>query len=357
MKPERTSCLARAIALGVMVGGATAAWAQFNPVGFEGSTIYNIPYATNVGIPTGTPVNTPFSYTFAAGNNLQSFNNSGAGIVDSDDGSGGSNAVPDYYKSPEFAWRLNGWQATNNTTANWGVFNNSYVGNGASIGEDYPGGISGRQTELSEALNLNHLFSPAAGNLAKAPGLGDQFIDAHGSTGNTSQMSLTFLATQTDTFFITLAFGGRDANSQSYKSYFRLLDTTNSTVVFSGDTSQTPFEAWTPVNPASPSDGAVAASLTTNLGVTQKDWEYFKQTFNVSAGTTYTLEILMAEEINFDMALGAQYSYTPGIVTNFSAVPEPSTYGLAGLALVGVLVVLRKRSRRQSAANAATPGR
>ncbi len=341
-----TSRITPALIVGLlMLALAPRLAAQFNPIGFEGSTINNIPYATNVGIPNGTPANTPFSYTFVDGNNLQSFNNASAGIVDSDDGSGGSNSVPDYYKSPEFGWKLDGWQTTNNTTANWNSFNSSYVGNGASIGEDYPGGIAGRTTELSEALNLNQKFSPAQGNLPSAPGLGEHFLDAHGSTGNTSQISLVFQATLADTFFITMAFGGRDTGSQSTKGYYRLIDSNNN-VVFSGDTSATPYEAWTPISPGNPSAGSTAATLTNNAGVTQADWEYFKTTFNVTAGSLYTLQILLPEELNFDLAIGSTYSYTPGIVTNFSAVPEPSTYGIAGVAVACGLIWLKRRKRR-----------
>ena len=330
--------------------------AQFNPIGFEGSTINNIPYATNVGIPNGTPVNTPFSYTFLDGNNLQSFNNASAGIVDSDDGSGGSNSVPDYYKSPQFGWKLDGWQTTNNTTANWNVFNNSYVGNGASAGTDYPGGIAGRTAELGEALNLNQKFSPAQGNLPSAPGLGEHFLDAWGSVGNTSQISLQFLTAQTDTFFITTAFGGRDSGSDNAKAYYRLIDSNNN-VVFSGDTSATPYEAWTPINPSNPSAGSTAATKTNNVGVKQADWEYFKTTFNVTAGSLYTLQVLLPEEINFDLAIGSTYSYTPGIVTDFSAVPEPSTYGMAGVAVACGLIWLKRRKRRTLQPSSPPPSR
>ncbi len=317
--------------------------AQFNPVGFEGATVSGIPYATNVGIPNGTPANTRFSYTFVDGNNLQSFQNASAGIVDSDDGSGGSSSVPDYYKSSQFGWRIDGWQATNNTTANWNVFNNAYVGNGASLGEDYPGGIAGRQTELSEAININRNFSPAAGNLAKAQGLGDYFLDTHGSTGNTSQIALDFRVSQSDTFFITMAFGGRDGGSQAVRGYFRLLE--NGTSIFNGSTQDTPFESWTPIDGNNPSLGAVQTATPAGAGVTQKDWEYFKNTFAVTPGNNYTLQILLPEELNFDLAIGAQYSYTPGIITDFSAVPEASAYGFAGLACAAGFALLRRRRR------------
>lgn len=317
--------------------------AQFNPIGFEGATISGIPYATNVGIPNGTPANTAFSYTFVDGNNLQSFRNASAGIVDSDDGSGGGSAVPDYYKSPEFGWRIDGWQTTDNTAANWDVFNNAYVGNGASIGEDYPGGVAGRRSELSEAININRNFSPAAGNLAKAQGLGDFFLDTHGSSGNTSQIALDFQVNQVDNFFITMAFGGRDAGSQATRSYFRLLE--NGVSIFNGSTQDTPYEAWTPIDTNNPSAGAVRTETPASIGVTQKDWEYFKNTFAVTPGNNYTLQVLLPEEINFDLAIGAQYSYTPGIITDFSAVPEVSAYGLAGLACATGFAFLRRRPR------------
>jgi hypothetical protein len=309
---------------------------EFNAIGFEGQTISNIPYATNVGIPNGTPVNTPFSYLFADGNNLQYFNNPSAGITDTDDASSGSNSIPDYYKASGFGWRLTGWQATNNISADYTLFNNSYVGNGAGLGADYSGGIAGRQTELSEAININRKFSPANGNLPSAPGLGDQFLDTHGSTGNTSLISLQFTATQNDSWFMTLAFGGRDGGSGNFRGYYRLLDGT--TPVFTGNTSDLPFEAYTPLNPADTTLGSVPASLTTSMGVAQKDWEYFKQSFSVTAGSLYTLQVLLPEEQNFDFALGSNYTSTPGLVV----VPEPSA---AVLGMLGLAGLMRRRRR------------
>lgn len=342
---------------------ANVVQAQFNPIGFEGSaTVSNIPYSTSTGIPSGTPANTAFSYTFVDGNNIQSFKNSSAGTADSDDGTGGTTAVPDYYKSPEFGWRIDGYQATNNSsgttnTPAWNSFLASHTGNGVSDGIDYPGGVAGRNTEWSEAININQKFSPANGNLAAAPGLGDHFLDVYDASNYSAQLSLNFQATTADVFFVTLAFGGRDAGSANQKAYYRLIDQDTGTVVFSGNTGNngttpitagvgtpgvTQFETWTPDG----SGGAIQTSSNTNIGVTQRDWEFFKETYAVTAGTTYTLQILLPEEINFDMAIGSQYSYTPNIITNFSAVPEPAAYGLAGVALAGFLLWNRQARRR-----------
>ena len=320
----------------VLIAGSASA-ADFNAIGFEGQTINNIPYATNVGIPNGTTLNAPLSYLFVDGNNLQYFNNPAAGITDSDDAASGSNVVPDYYKSPDFGWKLDGWQTSNNTSATYGMFSSTYVGNGASLGGDYPGGIVGRQTELSETININRKFSPANGNLPAAPGLGDQFLDVQGSTGNTSQLSLQFMTTTSDSWFMTLAFGGRDAASGNFRGYFRLLD--GATEVFSGATSDLAYEAYTPIDPGNTLLGSALTTSTTSLGVTQKDWEYFKHSFSVTAGTIYTLQVLLPEEQNFDFALGSTYTSTPGL----TVVPEPSAAGMALLAL-GHLLVRRRRA-------------
>ncbi len=310
--------------------GVVPARAQFDPIGFEGSTIYQIPYSTGVGIPNGTPVGSSFGYTFIPGNNLQ-----------------GISGVSYYSQAPSFGWRIDGYQATDNTSAQWNVFNNSYIGNGAGQGEGYPGtGYASNQT-ISDAININRDYSPANGNLPSAPGLGSQFLDVWASRGNTSQIALDFRTTTADTFFMTLAFGGRDAGSATAKSYYRLLNTDTSAVVFSGDTSQTPFEAWKPINTSNPSAGSQVAAKLNDAGVIQQDWEYFKQTFGVTANTSYTLQVLLPEEVNLDLALGAQYNYTPGVITDFSAVPEASTYGLMGLGATAALMVLHRRSKRE----------
>lgn len=327
-------------ALATLVLTSIPAFGAFTAIGFEGQTIDGIPYSTATGIPNGVAPGSAFSYTFLPGNNLQNFNDSSKGIIDSDDGSSGGGSVPDYYKSSQFGWRLDGHRATSNTQAGWNTFDNTVVGNGASGGTDYPGGIAGRQAELGEAFNVNHLFSPATGNLAKAPGLGDQFLDVHGKTGFSAQMSLDFTATTAEIFYITMGFGGRDSGSQNVMAHYRLLE--GSSVIFSGTTGDTPYEAWAPTDRGNPSAGAVAASLGVNPGVTQQDWEYFKHTFSVTAGHTYTLQVMLPEELNFDFALGSQYTHTPGIqiLPGFGAIPEPSA---ALLGVLGSFLFLRRK--------------
>lgn len=315
--------------------------AAFSAIGFEGKIIENIPYSTSTGIPNGVAPGSPFSYTFLSGNNLQSFNDPTRGIVDTDDVGSGS-AVPDYYKSSEFGWKLDGYQATNNSQINWDTFDPTFVGNGAATGTDYPGAAVGRQSELGEAFNVNHLFSPATGNLAKAPGLGDQFLDVHGKAGYSSQITLDFYVPLDEIYYVTMAFGGRDAGSNQAKGYYRLMSGLD--VIFSGNTGDLPFEAWQPINRASPSEGAVEAVLGLNAGVTQQDWEYFKHDFNVSAGKTYTLQVMLPEELNFDFAMGPRYTNTPGIeILPGHAVPEPSTV-LSGVFGALLLAFRRKRN-------------
>jgi hypothetical protein len=314
----------------------------FNPIGFEGN-VTDIPYDTSAGIPTGTPVGESFGYTFAAGNNLQNFRNTTLGIPDSDDASPSASGpgVPDYFKSPSFGWKLDGWNATNNSGPTFNTFDNSFVGNGAGQGVDYAGGIAGRNSEFSEALNVNRFFSPASGNLAQAPGLGDQFLDAQGRSGFSSQISLKFTVSADDQYFTTLGFGGRDSGSASARGYYRVVDA-NDSILFSGSTSDNPFEAWTPIDPLNPSAGAVPTANPAGDGVTQKDWEYFKNTFDVVAGETYTLQLLLPEEQNFDFVLGSTYTNTPGVVI-ISQIPEPSS--LAALAVTSLGLVLRRRRR------------
>jgi hypothetical protein len=331
--------LTRAI---VVLGLLTSISQGFDPIGFEGN-LTDIPYDASVGIPNGTPVGGPISYNFTPGNNLQSFRNSNLGIPDSDDGTPNTNgsAVPDYYKSPSFGWKLDGWNDTNNTSATFNTFNSTFVGNGAGNGTDYTGGVAGRTTELSEALNVNRFFSPASGNLAQAPGLGDQFLDTHGKPGFSSQISLKFTATSDDEYYTTLGFGGRDNGSATARGYYQLIDS-NNLIIFSGSTSDNPFESWTPIDPLNPSNGAVLTNSPADTGVTQKDWEYFKNTFNVVANETYTLQLLLPEEQNFDFVLGSTYTNTPGIEI-ISQVPEPESLG--ALVISAICIGLRRRRR------------
>ncbi|RYD31276.1 MAG: hypothetical protein EOP85_22925, partial [Verrucomicrobiaceae bacterium] len=83
-----------AVAVTAFALSSVPAFGAFSAIGFEGQTIDGIPYSTATGVPNGVSVGSAFSYTFQPGNNLQSFNDSSKGVVDSDDiGSGGS--VPD----------------------------------------------------------------------------------------------------------------------------------------------------------------------------------------------------------------------------------------------------------------------
>jgi hypothetical protein len=183
-----TQVLATALAISV----TTIAYGQYSAIGFEGGTIGNIPWGTNVGVPAGVATGATFSYTFVDGNNLMSFGSTAGGaIADSDDPGAGSATVPDYYKSPDFGWQMVGYKTTNNTAANWTTFSSSYVGNGNSNGTDYPG-TGALRADWGEGFNINKNFSPAYTNLAKAPGLGDYFLDTHVSPGNTSQIKLDF---------------------------------------------------------------------------------------------------------------------------------------------------------------------
>ena len=351
--PSSGNRILRNFALAVTT--AASLQAQFNAIGFEGGTIQNIPNNANVGVPTASIGAGPFSYTFATGNNLQSFQDPTKGTVDADDVFTGSNtvsAVPDYYKSPEFLWKVDGFLVTNNTTPQWNTFNASYYPSTQAVaknGEDLPGAPSGRNTELTETLNINKDFSPASGNLPSAPGLGSQFLDTHATAGNSTQFSLSFNAATTMSLYATFAFGGRDSTNDSAttRAYYRLYDNTSSTVVFSGSTSDVPYQSWTATNPSNPSLGSTLRANLTDVGVKWVDWEYFKNGFSVTAGHAYTLQIIQPNEINFDMAIGSSYTNIYGISGgNIIPVPEASAYGAVGVGLAAGFALLRRRRSR-----------
>ena len=307
----------------------------FNAIGFEGAVVAGIPNQANTGVPGGV-ITPTFSYTLLSGNNLQTFRNPGAGTVDSDDvlaGTSGNGSVPDYYKAPEFGWKLQGYVNSSLVSPNWNTFQSTATGSGASAGADYPGVATvGQRDELGEALNVNRFFSPATGNLAAAPGLGDQFLDVWSTPGSpgawSAQMSIDISATQNTFWTGTFAFGGRDASSALANSFFRLRDGAN--VLFSGSTGSVPLEYWT----GPTTQGTAVASN----GVTQTDWEYFKfSNIAVTAGKIYTVDIIMPEEQNFDWVLGDAYTVMPG-----AQIPEASSLLLGIVSAFGLLIRRRR---------------
>jgi hypothetical protein len=67
--------------------------------------------------------------------------------------------------------------------------------------------------------------------------------------------------------------------------------------------------------------------------VTQTDWEYFQfSNIQVTAGTIYTVDIVMPEEQNLDWVLGSAYTVMPG-----AQIPEPSSLLLGAFAAVSLL--------------------
>lgn len=376
----------RSLASAVTLTTTVSLHAQFNAIGFEGQTIQSIPYDTSIGIPAGKTANQPFSYTLASGNNLQSFqsgnNTVAGGFYDTDDkysGSATTTSVPDYYRSPEFLWRVDGFKDVTPTGTNpgWDTgfltgttklkgSNASAVGTGGyTTGDNQPQnqptehsqsgvtgatamGVDGTTRQFSEQFNINRDYSPAAGNLPKAPGLGDQFLDTHLTVGASSQFSLSFNSNVSQSFYATFAFGGRDSGSDSSRAYFRIIDTAGSVLVTGSDgsTNDTPFESWT---------GPLAAPVTTTTyaatGVTQANWEYFKKTFSLVAGHNYKLQIMMPNEINFDMVIGTNYTNISSITGgNLTPVPEAASYGIAGVGLAaGFALLRRRRSKPRSA--------
>lgn len=337
------------------------AFAQFNAIGFEGATIQNIPYDTTVGIPAAYVAGgVAFPYTFATGNNLQSFKSQAAGTADTDDSpTATGTSVPDYYRSPEFIWRTDGFKTTQATSPGWNTgFNAAYApttgGGAADMGHNFPGKSAPQGTNVdgqwSENFNVNRFFSVAAGSLPAAPGLGDQFLDTHlsprvigaPSSYVSSQFTLKFSVSTSASLYMTLAFGGRDAESESQRAWYRVYDSTpgyEATLV-EGSTADVPFESWYGPYPSVPTKRANDSST----GVAHSDWEYFKSTYSVVSGHSYELQILMPEEINFDMVLGSGYTNIASVYGGtLVAIPEASTNGVAaGILSVG-LVLLRRR--------------
>lgn len=358
----------RCLALTLPLTTIGTLYAQFNAIGFEGTTIQNIPYDTSVGIPSyAVGTNAPFNYSFAIGNNLQNFQTtSGGGIVDTDDAgwtvASESGNIPDYYRSPQFLWKHDGYKTTptDNTNPGWGTgFNASYgASDGYDRGVNLPGGSGARDGEgttgpgaanqFSEVFSINRDFS-TSGNIPFAPGLGSQFLDTHIFPGVSSQFSLAFAANETRSYYTTFAFGGRDntrgTNSANERAYFRIFDVTTGTSVLSGDTTDMPYEAYAKdIQVPAVNTSHSVTPTTANVGVIQTNWEYFKGTFNVVAGRSYQIQIMMPNEINFDMAIGTNYtnisSITGGVIT---PVPEASTYGVVGIGFAAGFAFSRRR--------------
>lgn len=329
--------LHRCILLTVLIGSTSTLRAQINTgfaFGFEDG-LSNIPGYSG-------------SYNFVEGNNLQY----GA-------------SVPDYYKSPDFGWQLQGWTPYSSTQAKWYNFDSTYVGNGAN-NISYPGnGATG--AALNDAFNINKIFSPASGNLPFAPGLGNQFMDTwgkpnNGDVGDSAQMNLVFTATKTTSLLFTLAFGGRDANSQNTVGFYRIIE--GNSILFSGSTNDSgsnpnPFQLWKPDAANSFTSSLADASTTknnNNAGVTQREWEYYQVgnltgtngAFVAQANHIYQLQIMLPDELNFDLALGTGYSEFSNLVV--PPVPEPSTYGLLGAgSLLGFAAFRRRKAARKAA--------
>lgn len=330
--------------------------------GFEGD-LNQIPgYATNGG-----------TYAMVSGNNLQRNTT--------------PTFVPDYYQSPDFGWQLQGYARYSSTQANWydfaESFSTNYLGNGQASWEStynkttdpisYPGN-GGTPATFGEAFNVNKNFSPTG--LPSAPGLGSQFLDIWGSHPSTAdpigfseQMNLQFTAAEAGNLFLTLAFGGRDQgntqdgvfnyNSADRVGYYRLIE--GNTIIASGSTDNRgllpqPDEYWvasTNSSVASAASSTVLNNLAT-AGVTKRNWEYYQlgtadgtggDAIALVAGHTYQLQIMLPDELNFDIATGTQYFYVPPLVP----IPEPSTYGLLGAgALAGLVAFRRRRCTRKN---------
>lgn len=329
----------------------------FNPFTFEGDYIEGhygagSSFTFNVGPASGG--------TFLQANNLQ-------------DGT----SAPNYHWAPTFGWQIDGYTAQSNTQGNFlglagdtGVAYSAY--NAGQPGIAYPGNTIDSNTmgndRLADAFNLNRYYSITG--LASAPGLGNNYMDTYTKRSYTTngaynaQASLDFVSNATQELYLTLAFGGRDnarldnANitneSSKYMAWFRVVDLTLGTVVDgslgnTGASNKANMLEYYKDRSSTNSLLADNSNAPTDDGVDFQSWEYYKLTWNAIEGHQYDLQILLPEEINFDLAFGSQYSNITTFV-DLPPIPEPSTYGMVGAgALAGLALWRRRRTKRAQA--------
>lgn len=331
LNTSKRGILAIALIALTQVACAQVNYGAFDPFTFEGS------YITGFYGPSS-------SYTFKTGNNLQNANTTGGYIT------------PDYHWSPNFGWQIDGYVAQSNTVGNFinpgsGTMSSTYTGIDAKV--DAPGRTNNSiygTDRYADAYNINVGYSNTG--LFAAPGLGNNFLDTYTDRTTTkaftAQMSLSFVSTLDTSLQMTLAFGGRDdygSNQSSlYTAWFRIIDTSaNNLIVASGNTGSGNQSAmsyyYTPANPTL----NLVGSAPSNAGVNYQAWEYYTVNWTGTAGHTYDLQVLMPEEINFDIAQGAQFTNIPGVT--LPPIPEPSTYGLLGAGALLSLVAFRRKRR------------
>lgn len=345
------------------VGGTSALQAQvnygdsFNPFTFEGSYIEGhygagSSFTFNVGSPSGG--------TFLQANNLQN----------------GSSA-PNYHWAPNFGWRIDGYTLQSKTqgnfidpSANGATANGSY--NGGQPGIAYPSNTIDINTNgndrLADAFNLNRYYSLTG--LASAPGLGTNYMDtytkrSYAEGGNyNAQASLAFVSNFDQNLFVTLAFGGRDNGrpagesgstlsneSSKYMAWFRIVDRTtgdvvNGTLGNTGSGNKSNMLEYYKDRSSTNSLLPDKSNAPTDDGVDFQSWEYYKLNWSAQVGHTYDLQILLPEELNFDLAFGSNYSNLTSYVT-LPPIPEPSTYALFGAgSLAGLALIRRQRKHR-----------
>jgi hypothetical protein len=164
---------------------------------------------------------------------------------------------------------------------------------------------------------------------------------------------LSAMGTPVDTYAMAQAYSYVDiklgAASPGYEDYFRIW--TDDSVDGAGGLSRSSFKSNVSLTYAAGStpdavmDDATQALITDNLAQINKSQTFTLVASNTSAGSagmSLGLRAFTGAEISNPLTTTTVVPIDPGSVVT-PTIPEPSTYGLMGLGLVGISLVVRRR--------------